>query len=200
MKFSDRYQYTVLCEDKKTFHFINNILKHQNINVHKIDPIISPRAAGSGEAFVRNTYIKQLKALRSTNYIKRALIVCTDADTYTVDERKKWFSTVCSSSTENIQERKENEPVMIWIPKRSIENWIEYFKNDSNDVTEDTKYDIMVTLLNVHMKPLKCLNICRIQVITKMQYSLQSKMQKTNIYNYVIARKNKEILIVFQTL
>ncbi|MBR1597372.1 MAG: hypothetical protein IJ661_00500 [Lachnospiraceae bacterium] len=141
MKFSDRYQYTVLCEDKKTFHFINNILKHQNINVHRIDPIISPRAAGSGEAFVRNTYIKQLKALRSTNYIKRALIVCTDADTHTVDERKKWFSTVCSSSTENIQERKENEPVMIWIPKRSIENWIEYFKNDSNDVTEDTKYE-----------------------------------------------------------
>ncbi len=138
MKFNNHYQYTVLCEDKKTGSFIENVLKDQGINAHRIVLRVSTSGVGSGEAFVRREYPKQLKALRAINYNKRVLIVCTDADTKTVKERKDFLDKICADQDPLVEKRKAGETVIMWIPKRHIETWIRFFGGD-HTVTEDTK-------------------------------------------------------------
>ena len=89
MKFSDRYMYIILCEDRQTLEFIRHILKIQGISSRKIKSVMADSGVGSGEAFVRREYPKWLKTLRTYNYNKTALLVCTDADRLSVEERKE---------------------------------------------------------------------------------------------------------------
>lgn len=148
MKFSDRYQYMILCEDRKTASFITNILKLQGINFNKIRSRVSSSGIGSGEAFVRREYPRQLKAFRTLNYSKHVLILCTDADKGTVKERKDFLERVCREQHPPIEGRKKGEPVIIWIPKWHIETWIRFFGEDKT-VTEDMK-------IPHDGKPVKC--------------------------------------------
>ena len=140
MKFNDRYMYTILCEDRQTLEFIKHLLKIQGINTRKIYSIIAESGIGSAEAFVRREYPKRLKAMRSFNYNKMALLVCTDADRLSVEERKEQLRTYCLESNIDDCPRRENEAVMVWIPKRSIENWIHFFREYPKEVSEETVY------------------------------------------------------------
>lgn len=142
MKLSAGYQYTILCEDEKTKAFIRNILVSQGINLHRISTEVAPSGAGSGEAYVRNKYKNNLRAIRRFNYNARTLIVCTDADVHSLKERKESFSNECKNEEPKIKDRTKKEPVIIWIPKRNIETWIEFFKNDGVGVDEETQYKI----------------------------------------------------------
>ena len=60
------------------------------------------------------------------NSNRMALVVCQDADKYTCDERKK--SLLSEILKEKPQWKKDNEYIMIWLPKREIETWIAYFE------------------------------------------------------------------------
>ena len=139
MKFSERYQYTIVCEDGQTKDFLLNIMKSQGINERKIRINSAEAGIGSGEAFVRREYPKELKKLRSMSYMKRALIVCTDADLYSIEERKTALDQYCKE-TDNCPARKKQEPVMIWIPRRAIENWIHFWGEEDENVQEETEY------------------------------------------------------------
>ena len=142
MKLSAGYQYTILCEDEKTKAFITNILVSQGINRHRISTDVAPSGTGSGEAYVRKQYKINLRAIRRFNYNARTLIVCTDADVHSLEERKLSFSNECSNVEPEIYDRTKKEPVIIWIPKRNIETWIEFFKHDGNGVNEEAQYKI----------------------------------------------------------
>ena len=89
MKMSERYQYTILCEDRQTEQFLRRILELQKIPSRKIRIETAEAGVGSAEAFVRREYPRQLGALRKSNFNRRALIVCTDADKWTIGERKE---------------------------------------------------------------------------------------------------------------
>ncbi|MBR1478440.1 MAG: hypothetical protein IJ608_10830 [Lachnospiraceae bacterium] len=142
MKLNKKYQYIIFCEDDKTRSFIINILVSQGININKIRSDVAPSGRGSGEAYVRNSYRRNLSTLRKFNYNSIALIVCTDADTHSIDEIYKSFSDECTKVEPKMEDRTDKEPVLIWIPKRHIETWIEFFKNNGVGVNEERKYKI----------------------------------------------------------
>lgn len=139
MKLSDRYQYYILCEDAQMDSFINAFLKCNGIGPRKRYTIPIPAGRGCGEAFVRTQLPKEIKMLRAKKYLKLAVIVCTDADKLPVSEREKML--VERVRTEIPQWDYKDEMLLIWIPKREIETWIEFFKGEEVDENMDFKHD-----------------------------------------------------------
>ena len=137
MGLSDRYRYLVLCEDKQTQCFMRSFLKGNGISKHKIDCLPLP-LEGCGEQYVRECYPNELAKLRATNYNRKVLMVCTDADILSVKERKKRLDDECRLN--GIQKRYEDECVVFIMPKRNIETWIHYVLDISGSVDEDTDY------------------------------------------------------------
>lgn len=128
-------QYTVLCEDKQTQCFVRCFLRAHNIPRHKINFISLPVACG--EQYVKTNYPKELKKLRIKNFNALALFVCIDADAHTVKERYYELKTECEK--QSIDNRKDNESVALFVPKRNIETWIEWLKGKKH-VNEDIVY------------------------------------------------------------
>ncbi len=70
------------------------------------------------------------------------MIVCIDADTNTVDYRKKQLDEQMKeeqkADNKAITFDVQKECIMIWVPKRQIENWICFLRGE--DTTEDKDY------------------------------------------------------------
>ena len=67
-------------------------------------------------------------------------MICTDADRYSIKQRKDQLESFCQESGIVADSRNPNEPVMIWIPRHSIENWIHFFRDYPDKVSEETVY------------------------------------------------------------
>ncbi len=131
MKLSKDYQYQVLCEDAQIRTFVNAFLAENGINEHKVSFCRIPGGKGCGEAYVRRELPKEVKRLKATSYIRKVLIVCTDADSNTVDECLN--SLVCEVENQIRSWDRIHEPVIIWIPKRQIETWIRFLNGEIVD-------------------------------------------------------------------
>lgn len=124
----------VLCEDNTSATFIRRFLyTFTNINKHNIREELSPSGSGSGEQWVRENFPKELEFARKH---KIKLIVCTDADTLSVDDRLQSLDRECIK--EGVPVRKTYETIAMLIPKRAIETWIECLCGAS--VNEERKY------------------------------------------------------------
>lgn len=126
----------VLCEDLQMFYFIKHFLKNSGWDKKgfktNFRPKLTPPNSGSGEQFVRDSYPKELKAVRAIRQRKNAvLIVCTDADNLTIEERKKSLDEGCSRA--QIDKRQSDEQVFILIPNRNIETWFAYLRKENVD-------------------------------------------------------------------
>lgn len=139
MKLNKDYQYQILCEDVQMRGFILSFLVAQGINSHKARVCNYPGGKGCGEAFVRRELPREVQILHATNYIRKVLIVCSDADTLPVDERLKLLSRDVEKEIKNWN--RANEPILFWIPKRQIETWIHFLNGESVDETESFPHD-----------------------------------------------------------
>ena len=92
MKLNKNYKYNILCEDKLTHCFIRRFLISQGVNSRKINALPLP-AEGCGEQYVRTQYPKQLRYLRSNNFVSNILVVAIDADFNTCIERQNQYRT-----------------------------------------------------------------------------------------------------------
>ena len=125
----------ILCEDSQHEAFIRRFLagmgwERRNLRVEK-----SPSARGSANRWVIKQFPKELAGLRKT-HAAAALIVMIDADSKTVQERIGEFQDECQQC--RIDFRTSTEAVVIAVPRRSIETWIEYLNGATVD--ETTKY------------------------------------------------------------
>ena len=111
--------------------FIFAVLTDLGINTHKIRFSNYPCGKGCGEAFVKRELPKEIKILKATNYIRKVLVVCTDADRYTVEERLKIL--VQEIEKAEIRWDRIQEPIVFWIPKRQVETWIRFLRNEPVD-------------------------------------------------------------------
>ena len=138
MRLSKDYQYQILCEDAQMRSFILGVLSHQGINARKIRVKNYPCGDGCGEAFVKREFPKEVKILRSTGYNKKVLIVCTDADNLSVNERKRILMT----GLEDEQSCRDlsGEQIIIWIPKREIETWIRFLRGEDVDIEKSYRH------------------------------------------------------------
>ncbi len=136
MKLNDRYQYAVLCEDAQSKSFLLSFLDEQGINKRKIRVNMSPAGQKCGSDYVRQQYPFEIRLLLSKKHLKLALIVCTDADMLTVEERIKFVESNIGSIIFN----RNQEFVIIWVPKHQIENWIHFFREGRIDEAIDYRH------------------------------------------------------------
>ena len=116
--------------------FIEAFLSYHGIKSRKMFVVSYPCGSGCGEAFVRREYPNEIRILQSTSYIRKVLIVCTDADKYDVKERERFLENEAKAVIPKWN--RDIEPVIMWIPKRQIETWIRFLREE--DVTEEMTF------------------------------------------------------------
>ncbi|MFM7383697.1 MAG: hypothetical protein ACKO1W_11690 [Microcystaceae cyanobacterium] len=129
-----RIQIVLLCEGKQQLVFARHFLEKRGFDTRRIIPLI-PSVAQSGEQFVREQYISEVRRYRKKcNHLAIALIVMTDADNLSVEER---LATLSKKLQENaLPDRQKEEAIAVFIPKRNIETWIKYLKGEEWSETE----------------------------------------------------------------
>ena len=138
MTLSKDYRYTVLCEDAQTKSFIVEILKAHGIITRRIKVINYPCGKGCGSAFVNREYPREVHLLHELNFQKLVLVVCTDADNFSVDTRKKMLD---DSVSKNLSKwNRENRFIILFIPKREIETWIHFLRGEDVDEKMEFKH------------------------------------------------------------
>ena len=136
MKLSKDYQYHVLCEDVQMRAFIQAVLAEHDVGSGKIRFSNCPPGKGCGEAFVKRELPREIEILHATNYNRKVLIVCTDADRFKVDERIRQLENEVKS--QRLKWNRSAELVVLWVPKREIETWIHFLQGEQVD--EETSY------------------------------------------------------------
>ena len=129
MKFSKKCKYHILCEDAQTRSFLYNVLKSQGINRHKIYIDMAPAGDICGSQYVAQKYPDKVKEYCSHNYQKYVLIVCSDADNLSIDDRLHFIER----TADDIDYDRQKELITIWIPRKQIENWIQFWRNGSGE-------------------------------------------------------------------
>ena len=97
-------------------------------------------SGGSGEKYVRDQFPRQVQACRSA-LGKRAsalLIVVVDADMETTQRRASQLANALKAAS--MDNWREDEPIVVLIPKRHVETWIRaLLGNPVNEVTDYTR-------------------------------------------------------------
>ena len=128
----------VLCEDRQQEVFVRAYLTSLGFRYDQLEFKTNPKGKGSGEQFVREEYLKEVKAYRCKRHrLSIGLIALIDADpAYSVEERIRQFDTVLENSDQ--KKRQDDESIAIIVPKRNIETWIHYLQGKA--VNEDDEY------------------------------------------------------------
>lgn len=129
----------ILGEDKRHQQqtFIRQVLVELRRNRRQIQEV-PESGGGMGRAFVLKEFPGYLGVHRQRfiHAKSRRLIIALDADKDSVDEIRKLVNdTVKAAKMPEIQPQ---EGVVIMVPKRAIETWLEYLEGKSVD--EETKY------------------------------------------------------------
>jgi hypothetical protein len=95
-------------------------------------------SGGSGEQFVRNRYPAEVKEHRRRvgKGASALLVVMVDADMETTEWRASQLSDALT--TASMDGRRDDEPIVLLIPKRHVETWIRALLG--NQVDEETDY------------------------------------------------------------
>jgi len=128
-------------EDTQTECFIRRFLVKQGWDRRMIRTETLPAGKGSGLGWVRDKVVKEIKAYRSrSTRAATCLIIASDADDKTVEERIQTFKKACADANEPF--RKAGERIIFVIPRRNIETWLAYLRGETvNEVDVYTKYD-----------------------------------------------------------
>ena len=132
----------MLCEDTQTECFIRRFLmKRLNWDRRQIRAETLPAGKGSGLVWVREKFVNELKACRIRSArAATCLIVASDADDKTVEERIQTLKDACAEAS--VPFRKDGERVIFVIPRRNIETWLAYLRGQLvNEVDRYPKYD-----------------------------------------------------------
>ncbi|HMY21628.1 MAG TPA: hypothetical protein PKA58_35140 [Polyangium sp.] len=131
-------QAVVLCEGLQDFVFLRRTLLELGYESRRIRPLMQPHnGKGSGEQYVRERYADEVRSHRSrVARMKTVLIVHTDADSGTVQERYDSLDERLEAA--GLSRRGAREAIAVLIPKRNTETWIHFF--DGLSVDEETAY------------------------------------------------------------
>ena len=132
----------VLVEDVAQQGLVRAYLKRvwgKNLNSRSIRMAPLPAGRGSGEKYVRDQYPNRVTALRSSLGKKASaiLIVMIDADNHSTDERHRQLERELVDA--ELQARAANEPIVLLVPKRHVETWIQALLGNNVDETTDYK-------------------------------------------------------------
>ena len=123
----------LLCEDMQTDVFVRRFLKRRKFRDFR--SLVSPHGRGSGEQWVRERYPRELQAIRQIQ--GACLVVVTDADVHPTEFRRAQLDAECDEK--RIPRRKDDERVLVIVPRRNIETWLAYLAGD--EVDEEKRYE-----------------------------------------------------------
>lgn len=132
-----RVQIVILCEDRQQEVFARYFLKKRGFR-GQFRANICPKGSKSGEQYVRSQYPVEVKAYRQNrNRVSIELVVLIDADTCILEPR---LNELAGMLEEDEQEnRRLDEAIAIFVPKRNIETWIHYLQGET--VNEEDAYE-----------------------------------------------------------
>lgn len=123
-----RVQIVILCEDRQQEVFARHFLKMRGFT-GIIRAKICPSGSQSAEQYVRSQYAAEVKAYRQNrNRVAIGLVVLIDADKAKLQERLDRLADALSFAAQS--ERRSDEAIAIFIPKRNIETWIHYLQGE----------------------------------------------------------------------
>ena len=139
---TERYtQVVILCEDIMHLNFARRYLVRRGIESRRIRGNVSPAGRGAGSQYVIENYPVEVKALRSRAYLRAGLLAVVDADTSSIEERRKCLEKSLAESKQD--GRGAAERIALLIPKRNVETWV--FHLLGNEVNEKDDYKRHVT-------------------------------------------------------
>ena len=154
----------LLCEDSLHDCFVRYVLEDLNLRGRDFSRNIAPAGVGSAEQWVREQFPAQLRALRSRGG-KTALIVVTDADRLTVQERRG--SVLKQLDVLGFPLPSANEGVFWVTPKWEIETWLKYLNGEPFSETEKgDRKDFLRRERNCRPLAQKLSEMCRAQQLT----------------------------------
>ncbi|MBU0719636.1 MAG: hypothetical protein KJ749_15435 [Planctomycetes bacterium] len=112
----------VRCEDLQQHVFIYRCLVKNGIHPRTIQ--IRHNPGGDAKRFVLDQYPVQVKALRRTPHVSKAVISMMDADDCTVEERKREHDNALNESGQD--HRVKADKIAILVPRRNIETWVHH--------------------------------------------------------------------------
>ena len=139
----ERYRVRILCEDKAQYEFMRNFLTNQGvINNRRILPCLQlPEGTQSGEQFVKENFSSEYqKYTRAHENIILVVVQDIDKRYSTFEEAKNAFEIIIRS--EGLNGFTSSDKLMLVFPKRNIETWLEWLKQDypTRTVSEDNDY------------------------------------------------------------
>lgn len=133
-----RVQAVILCEDLQQDVFFSRLLKLLGYRPRNIRVIPYPDGEGCGEQHVRQRYPVEVHVYRTkAQHRAGCLVSIIDADTEDVSFRHRQLIDSLTGNGQN--DRRSDENIAIFIPKRYIETWIHYLV-DGGAVDENHKY------------------------------------------------------------
>ena len=108
------------------------------LGIHRSELQVSrhPSGRGSAKQWIEERYLEEVRIHRSkANHQQVALLVGTDADEQTVNQRTGNLAAVLKDA--KVDPRSKKEQNVHWIPKWNAETWILYLSGQ--DVDEDDK-------------------------------------------------------------
>jgi len=122
----------VLCEDRQHEIFMRTFLVSRGVHTHRIRVNIAPKGRGAAEQHIRTQYPKEVKIYRNKcNHLNIALAVMIDADMRSVADRLDELDASLTNS--ELDRRRPNERIGVFVPKRNIETWIHYLMGELVD-------------------------------------------------------------------
>jgi hypothetical protein len=130
----------LLCEDEA--HQRLAVAYMNRCGIHRrdvIDVVASRQKQGGNVGWVLDEFSRQLQACRQRHKAKAntLLVVVVDADTYTVDERRREFNDRLKQARQD--ELRADDPVALLVPRRHVETWIRSLLGRSVTEDEDCK-------------------------------------------------------------
>lgn len=113
----------VLCEDKQASTLLYRYLKHERRFKH-VHILPLPAGEGCGSQYVRENFAAEVRKQRD-KAVASVLVVHTDADNRTVDQRKQELTAALDAA--RVPRREPDEPIALVIPRWETENWLHHF-------------------------------------------------------------------------
>lgn len=138
---SQAAQIVILAEDVRQRKIIHRYLTKKRGYSHRCIRSINPqvlKGETAGLTFVRANYAMQVAALRAYLALRStALVVVADADHETIEERILDLDNRLRGANQTA--RKNEEPIILIVPRRNVETWMYFLNGNSVDETTDYK-------------------------------------------------------------
>ncbi len=129
-------RFTVLVEDRALERFIRECLYALGVHTREVRVVEYSAGRGSAKQRIDREYPVQVRAYRRRSSQNIALVIGTDADEQTVQERVHHLTEALKDA--GLAARAPEERIALWVPRWNIETWLCFLTG--REVDEEANY------------------------------------------------------------